>query len=159
MFGWRFLDDGSTDSESVDSFGNCDSRINLCCNRYFCTLTKKKGGSTGPAVVCALRRYGWLRCSRHMPTSMHYINWCRIVSRSQGPCESMYGHAWTLSEQVIASFIDDSRCGMSDVAFRTAPLISGLSCLAFLLLHAATNIKGWIKTITGVNEKMQIFCH
>ena len=29
---------------------------------------------------------------------------------------------------MIASIIDDSRCGMSDVAFRTVPPIVGLSC-------------------------------
>ena len=29
---------------------------------------------------------------------------------------------------MIASIIDDSRCGMSDVAFRTAPPFGGLSC-------------------------------
>ena len=34
----------------------------------------------------------------------------------------------TFSEQVIASIVDDSRCGMSNIAFRTAPPIGGLSC-------------------------------
>ena len=34
----------------------------------------------------------------------------------------------TYDEQVIASIIDDSRCGMSAVSFRTAPAIGGLSC-------------------------------
>ena len=29
---------------------------------------------------------------------------------------------------MIASIIDDSRCEMSDVAFRTAPPFDGLSC-------------------------------
>ena len=36
------------------------------------------------------------------------------------------------SEQVIASIIDDSRCGMSDVVFHTAPPIGGLSCFNLL---------------------------
>ena len=31
-------------------------------------------------------------------------------------------------EQVIASIIYDGRCGMTDVAFRTAPPIGGPSC-------------------------------
>ena len=35
------------------------------------------------------------------------------------------------SEQVIASIIYDSRCGMSDAAFRTAPPIGEPSCLNF----------------------------
>ena len=38
----------------------------------------------------------------------------------------MHGHARTFSEQVKASIIYDNRCGMSDVAFRTAPPIGGL---------------------------------
>ena len=42
-----------------------------------------------------------------------------------------YIGAWTFSEQVKASIIDDSRCGMSDVVFRTAPPISGF----FLVFH------------------------
>ena len=41
----------------------------------------------------------------------------------------MHGLAWTFSEQMIASIIDDSRCGIGDVAFHTAPPIGGLSCL------------------------------
>ena len=37
--------------------------------------------------------------------------------------------ARTFSEQVIASIlVGDSRCGMSDVEFRTGPPIGGLSC-------------------------------
>ena len=47
-----------------------------------------------------------------------------LLSRSTRPCVSMHGHAWKFSEQMIASIIYDSRCEMSDVAFRTA-----LSCL------------------------------
>ena len=45
--------------------------------------------------------------------------------------ESRCSSAWTFAEQVIASIIDDSRCGMSNMAFRTAPPICGLSCSNF----------------------------
>ena len=41
----------------------------------------------------------------------------------------MHGRAKTFSEQVIESIIDDSRSGMSGVAFRTVPPIGGLSCI------------------------------
>ena len=41
MFGWRFLDNGSTDSEKVYSFGNCDSRAQPI--RHFYSLTPKMG--------------------------------------------------------------------------------------------------------------------
>ena len=47
----------------------------------------------------------------------------------------MDGHAWTSSEQVIASIIVDSLCGMSDVAFRTASPIGELSCRLMLRLR------------------------
>ena len=40
----------------------------------------------------------------------------------------MHGYARTFSEQAIASIINDSRCEMSDDAFRTAPPTGGLSC-------------------------------
>ena len=53
------------------------------------------------------------------------VVWLSWLTR---PCESMHGHAWTLSDQVIASIVDDSRCGMSNVAFRTAQPIGVLSC-------------------------------
>ena len=56
-----------------------------------------------------------------------------VLSRSTRPCESMHGHGWTFSEQVIAIIIDDSHFVMSDVAFRTAPPIGGLYC--FLMLR------------------------
>ena len=58
-----------------------------------------------------------------------------LLSRSTRPCESMHGHARTFSEHVIASIIDDSRCMMSDVAFRTAPPIGG-----FLAVFAASPV-------------------
>ena len=48
-----------------------------------------------------------------------------LLSWSARPCESTHVHAWTLSEQAAASIIDDSRCGMSGVAFRTAHRLVG----------------------------------
>ena len=45
----------------------------------------------------------------------------------------MHGHAWIFSEQVKANITDDSRCGVSDVAFRTAPPIGGFSFLPVIL--------------------------
>ena len=56
-----------------------------------------------------------------------------LLSRSSRPCESVHGHAWTFSEQMIASIIDDSRCRMSDNAFRTVPPIGGLSRFVIML--------------------------
>ena len=49
-----------------------------------------------------------------------------LLSRSIRPCES--GNARTFSQKVIASIVYDSRCGMSDVAFCTAPPLGGASC-------------------------------
>ena len=67
----------------------------------------RKWDSCEPVVVYALRR--WL--------TVH--GWCRIVV-----AVNSHGHAWTFSEQVMTSIIDDSRCGMSEVAFHTAPPVS-----------------------------------
>ena len=52
-----------------------------------------------------------------------------LLSRSTRPCESMYGHAWTFSEQVIAGIIDDSRCGTS---FALPPQLVGFLVSALL---------------------------
>ena len=49
--------------------------------------------------------------------------------------QSIQGNAGTFSEQVIASIIYDSRCGMSDVAFCTAPPTGGPSCFFFVALE------------------------
>ena len=38
-----------------------------------------------------------------------------------------------MHERFIARIIDDSYCGMSDVAFRIASPISGPSCFTFIL--------------------------
>ena len=43
---------------------------------------------------------------------------------------------------MIATIIDDNRCGMSDVAFRTAPPACGLSCLKSQKLQS-TDLAGW----------------
>ena len=59
MFGSRFLDIFSTDSEKVYSFGNYDSSASLSLmqpNRYFYSLTKKMGLS-GPTVVYVLHKW------------------------------------------------------------------------------------------------------
>ena len=59
---------------------------------------------------------------------MHDTNGCRrivaAVNRSIRPCESMHGNARTFLEQVIASIIGDSRCGMSADAFRSRIALS-----------------------------------
>ena len=61
-------------------------------------------------------------------SSVHYINgWCRIVVVVNSPLR-----VDARSEQVIASIVDDSRCGMRDVAFRTALPIGGFSCLKLI---------------------------
>ena len=67
-----------------------------------------------------------------------------LLSRSIRPRESMHGHARTFSEQLIASITHDSRCGMSDVAFRSAPPIGGLFCLK---AHPNIKSKHWPKYI------------
>ena len=60
--------------------------------------------------------------------ALHKIAGVILLSRSTAmrvdarSCMNVFG-------KVIASIIDDGRCGMSDVvAFRTAPPIGGLSC-------------------------------
>ena len=58
-----------------------------------------------------------------------YINgWCHIVVAVNLPMRIDAWPCMNFSEQVIASIIDHGRCGMSDVVFRTAPPIDGLSC-------------------------------
>ena len=52
-----------------------------------------------------------------------------LLLRSIRPCESMHGNARKFLEQVSTSIIYDSRCGMRDVTFRTAPPIGWPSCL------------------------------
>ena len=46
-----------------------------------------------------------------------------------------------------ASTIDDRRCGMNDVVFRTAPPIGGLSCLYY---GALTNLLHCISTVAPI---------
>ena len=50
------------------------------------------------------------------------------LSCSSRTCEFMHGRAKTFSQQVMESIIDDICSGISDVAFRTAQPIGGLSC-------------------------------
>ena len=111
----------------------------------------RKWGSGGPTVVHALhKRLGWFAAGTSFSlqwlffvavvilqsdyASIHYRNgWCRIVV-------AVNGNAWTFSEEVIASIIYDSRCWMSDVAFRTTPPIGLPSCLiSRKLLELATS--------------------
>ena len=101
MFGSRLLYNNSTDSANVYSFGNCDSRTSFSLVKS--NIFAPWRGSSGPAVVYALRWW---------PTAHKWL----------------VSYAWTFSEQVTASIINDSRCGMSDVAFRSAKPIGGLPC-------------------------------
>ena len=133
MLGSRFLDNASTDSLRVYSFGYCDSRASFSLLqpvRHVCSLALKNGAQSD--LTSSTRHVDG---SLGFPcyTSMHYINdWPRIVVAVNSPCESMHGHVRTFSKQVIASITDDSHFGMSDVAFRTVPPIGGLSCLVSL---------------------------
>ena len=54
----------------------------------------------------------------------------------------MHGNTRTFSEQVIPRIIYDSRCGISNVAFRTAPSIGGPSCVSS---HKLDDIRGEFK--------------
>ena len=65
--------------------------------------------------------------------------WCHIVVAVNSPCESMHGNARTFSEQVMASIINGSRCGRSDVAFRIAPPNGGPSCYKNTKMPNITN--------------------
>ena len=125
---------------TVYSFGNCDSRASFpLCNLLdiFAPWPRKMGAEVD---LTSFTRYvdGWLRllCIRYIwprwprqqyDTSHIYMAGVILLSRSTRPCEWMHGNAWTFLEQVIANIIFNNRCGMSDVAFRTAPPICGLS--------------------------------
>ena len=77
-----------------------------------------------------------------------------LLSRSTRPCDSMHGHAWSFSEQVIASVIDDSRCGMSDVAFRTVQPVDGLSCCITFTIGpiSETGSGQWVGSFIGLDQ-------
>ena len=75
-----------------------------------------------------------------------------LLSRSTHPCEPMHGRARTFSEQVIPSIIYDLRCGISDVAFRTAPPFGGLSCS---LLSNLSSVGNYIRARTPRNCHLQ----
>ena len=58
----RFVDSGSTDSEKVYTFRNCDSRASfppfpLRSLLEILVLNPTNGGSSGPTVIHALRRW------------------------------------------------------------------------------------------------------
>ena len=55
IFGQVRVDNGSTDSDNVCSFGNCDSSASFPLSgypfRHCCSLTPKNVGSSGPTVI------------------------------------------------------------------------------------------------------------
>ena len=126
----RLINNGSIDSLKVYSFVKCDSRASFPLvqpNRHFCSLTPKNGGSCGPTIVYVLRRWLIAIFSLYFYVGQ-YMAGVMLLSRSIRPCESMHGNAQTFSQKVITSIVYDSRCWMSDVAFRTTPPIGGPSC-------------------------------
>ena len=83
-------------------------------------------------VFCfVIQETSWLLDSDYgaqvdLPSSKHYINdYFRIVVAfvQVVQCKYMHGRTSTFTLQVIGKSIDNSRCGMSIVAFRTAPPI------------------------------------
>ena len=111
MFGSRFLDYGSTDSEKkVCSFGNCDSRASSPI-RHFCSLTPKKvelKWTHRRLRVTWLADCGFLVIYFYALHKRLMLYCCRV---------NVFG----TSDSEHSPYRDDSRCGMSDVAFRTAP--------------------------------------
>ena len=92
--GSQFLDNCSTDSEKVYSFGNYDSMASFplvgTCGTFL-LVDLEKGISNGLADGYVLRR--WL-----IAITMHYINgWCRIVvvvnSNSPMRVDALHGNA------------------------------------------------------------------
>ena len=77
-------------------------------------------------------------------SSMHHINgWCRIVVAVFSPMRVDTRSCMNFFRTKIASIIDDSRRGMSDVAFRTAPPIGRLSCYKRHLLGSPWILSVW----------------
>ena len=77
----------------------------------------------------------WLIAVFSLYTSLHYINGrCLIVVAVNSPTRVSHGNARTFSQNVIGSIVNDSRCRMRDVAFRTAPPIGDPSCFLSLQL-------------------------
>ena len=117
MFWSRFLDNGSTNSKTVYTFltPRFKGFISSSCNLLdICAPSPRKWGSSGFTVVYASMRYMNSRC--RIVVAVNSL--MRVDARS---CMNVLG-------QAIASIIDDSRCGMSDVAFCIPPPIGGLSC-------------------------------
>ena len=115
-------------------------------------------GSRGPTVVDALPRWMIAISSLYFYALHKWLVYV-LLSRSTRLCESMHGHASTTAEQVIASIIDDSRCGISDVAFCTAPPIGGLSCLyMFYGVLYALEISRELAGYTVVNDMSIVKC-
>ena len=74
---------------------------------------------------------GSLRFSRY--TSMHYIiGWCRVVVAVNSPMRVDARSCMNVFGTSDSKYYGRSRCGMSDVAFRSAPPIGGLCCLTSL---------------------------
>ena len=70
---------------------------------------------------------GSLRFSRY--PSMHYIiGWCRVVVAVNSPMRVDARSCMNVFGTSDSKYYRPSRCGMSDVTFRTAPPIAGLSC-------------------------------
>ena len=85
MFGLRFLDNDSTDSENIYSFGNCDWRASLpLCNLLdMCGRWPRKWGSSGKVGLPSSKRHadGWLRFS-HYAYALHkwLVSYCCAVN-------------------------------------------------------------------------------
>ena len=102
----------------------------------------------GPSVVYALRSR--LIGVFSLYTSTHYINGrCRVVVAVNSPMRVDARSCMNVSEQVIASIIYDSRCGMNYVAFRTAPPIGGLSCLGMIFLSYVFLVSTYVRSYAG----------
>ena len=97
MFGWQFLDNGSTNSEEVYCFGICIQGLQflLCTMLDIFALWPRKTG----AKVRFYAFRGWLVAVFSIFSSMHYINgWCRIVFAVNSPmrvdarqCTNVFG--------------------------------------------------------------------
>ena len=72
----------------------------------------QKWGSVGPTVVYALHKWLISHCSQ---SKLKHSSRCMFVYKH-------FHNKWS------ASIIDDSRSGMGDVAFRSAPPVGGLFC-------------------------------
>ena len=106
MFGSQFLDNDSADFKKVYNF-----RIVIQVFHSLFSEPLETFLFPDPKM-----RSKWT--CRHL--CITYMAYVVLLSHSRRTCECM---------PVIASIIDDSHSRTSDVAFRTAPAIDGLSCL------------------------------